>query len=110
MIPQRAGCPRRKGKFPVADIVNPQITDAVTQTNVKVLAEAPAMSMGALYQSLAHSMGLLFENAVAAQQQQQILAQAATAQGVTQIYSLGAASLAGRSAEAPGAPGEPPAA
>jgi hypothetical protein len=74
----------------MADIVNPQITDAVTQSNVKVVAESPAIALGALYQSLAHSTGIMFENAVAAQQNQAILAQAATTQGVMQIYSLGA--------------------
>ncbi|MBV4460953.1 RebB family R body protein [Pseudomonas sp. COR58] len=68
--------------------VNDQITDAVTQTNVNVLAEAPAMALGSLYQSMAHSTGILFENAVNAQQQQNILAQAAATQGVMQIYSL----------------------
>jgi hypothetical protein len=72
----------------MADIVNPQITDAVTQSNVKVLGDAPTMAMAAIYQSLAHSTGLLFENAVAAQQNQAILAQAATTQGVMQIYSF----------------------
>ena len=30
--------------------VNTQITDAVTQTNVKVLEEAPAQAMGEIYQ------------------------------------------------------------
>jgi hypothetical protein len=40
--------------------VNGQITDAVTQANVKVLGDAPAMAMGAIYQSLAHSTGILF--------------------------------------------------
>lgn len=68
--------------------VNPQITDAVTQSNVNVLGQAPAMAMGTLYQSLAHSTGLLFENAVAAQQQQAIVAQAATTQGVAMLYSI----------------------
>lgn len=69
--------------------VNSQITDAVTQANVKVLAEAPAMAMGTIYQALAHSAGILFENAVSQQQQQQsILAQSATVQGVVQIYSV----------------------
>ena len=72
--------------FPTA--VNAQITDAITQANVKVVAESPAMAMGNLYQSLAHSTGILFENAVAAQQQQNTLAQAAANQGVIQIYSL----------------------
>ncbi|MCF2220054.1 MULTISPECIES: RebB family R body protein [Chryseobacterium] len=68
--------------------VNQQITDAVTQTNVKVLGEAPAMAMGNLYQSMAHSTGILFQNAVSAQNQQNVLAQAATTQGVMQIYSI----------------------
>ena len=69
--------------------VNDQITDAVTQANVKVLAESPAMAMGAIYQTMAHSTGILFENAVSAQQQQNTLTQASTNQGVMQIYSMG---------------------
>ncbi|MBL7880332.1 RebB family R body protein [Chryseobacterium gambrini] len=68
--------------------VNDQITDAVTQANVKVLGEAPAVAMGNLYQAMAHSTGILFQNAVSAQNQQNILAQAATTQGVMQIYSI----------------------
>ncbi|BEV06230.1 RebB family R body protein [Chryseobacterium gambrini] len=68
--------------------VNDQITDAVTQANVKVLGEAPAMAMGNLYQAMAHSTGILFQNAVNAQNQQNILAQAAATQGVMQIYSI----------------------
>jgi len=68
--------------------VNGQITDAVTQANVKVLGEAPAMAMGALYQSLSHSTGILYENAVSSQQQLAIASQAATNQGVIQIYSV----------------------
>jgi hypothetical protein len=71
----------------MADIVNPQITDAVTLSNIKVLAESPAMSLSSVYQAMAHSMGLMFENAVAAQQQQAVLAQAATNVGVMQLYS-----------------------
>lgn len=71
-----------------------QITDAVTQTNVKVLAEAPAMAMGTIYQSLAHSTGMMFQNSVNAQQQQNMLQQAASAQGVIQIYSVDTLSAA----------------
>ena len=37
--------------FPTS--VNSQITDAVAQANVKVLADAPAMAMGSLYQTVA---------------------------------------------------------
>ena len=68
--------------------VNGMITDAVTQANVKVLGDAPAMAMGAIYQSLAHSTGILSENAASSQQQLAIAAQAATNQGVIQIYSV----------------------
>ncbi|WP_417457091.1 RebB family R body protein [Kordiimonas sp.] len=68
--------------------VNGQITDAVTQANVKVLGDAPAMAMGSIFQALAHSTGILYENAVGSQQQLGIAAQAATNQGVIQIYSI----------------------
>ncbi|MGX5686757.1 RebB family R body protein [Chryseobacterium cucumeris] len=68
--------------------VNEQITDAVTQSNVKVVAESPAMAMANIYQSAAHSTGILFENAVNTQNQQNIVTQAATTQGIAQIYSL----------------------
>lgn len=72
----------------MAETVNSQITDAVTQSNVKVVGESPAMAMGTLYQSMAHSTGMMYENAVNNQNQQNILAQAATTQGVMQIYSV----------------------
>ncbi|MCC3214866.1 RebB family R body protein [Chryseobacterium sp. X308] len=68
--------------------VNEQITDAVTQSNVKVVAESPAIAMANVYQSAAHSTGILFENAVNTQNQQNIVTQAATTQGIAQIYSL----------------------
>ncbi|MDA3273807.1 RebB family R body protein [Pseudomonas aeruginosa] len=79
--------------FPTA--VNDQITDAVTQSNVKVVGEAPAMALGTIYQTMAHSTGILFENAVSAQQQQNTLALAASNMGVMQIYSLDTAADAG---------------
>lgn len=79
--------------FPTS--VNDQITDAVTQSNVKVIGEAPAMAMGSIYQAMAHSTGILFQNSVAAQQQQNILSQAATNMGVMQVYSLDTTAAAG---------------
>jgi hypothetical protein len=63
-------------------------TASVCSTNVMVVADAPAMAMGTLYQSLAHSTGLMFENAVNSQHQSNIVAQAATMQGVIQINSV----------------------
>ncbi|AWV08577.1 RebB family R body protein [Marilutibacter maris] len=79
--------------FPTA--VNDQITDAVTQSNVKVVGEAPAIAMSSIYQTMAHSTGILFENAVSAQQQQNTLSQAASNQGVMQIYTLDTTAAAG---------------
>lgn len=52
--------------FPTS--VNDQITDSVTQSNVKVIGEAPAMALGSLYQSLAHAAGIAAENLVTQQQ------------------------------------------
>jgi hypothetical protein len=56
--------------------VNSQITDAVTQANVKVLGDAPAMAMGSLYQTIAQAAGIAATNATLAQQQTNVLAQA----------------------------------
>lgn len=72
----------------MSNTVSPQITDAVTQSSVKVVAEAPAIALANIYQTAAHSTGLMFENAVNTQNQQNILGQAATTQGVMQIYSM----------------------
>ncbi|MCD9030549.1 RebB family R body protein [Luteimonas sp. Y-2-2-4F] len=47
--------------------VNAQITDAVTQTNVKVVAEAPAQAIASLYQVVSHATGLAVQNAVHSQ-------------------------------------------
>lgn len=75
--------------------VNDQITDAVTQSNVKVVGEAPAMALGTIYQAMAHSTGILFQNGVAQQQQQNTLSQAAANMGVMQIYSVDTTAGAG---------------
>jgi len=74
--------------YPDGAPVNPQITDAVTQANVKVLGDGPAMAMGTIYQSLAQATGLMFQNAVTTQNSQNILQQAATTQGVIQLFSV----------------------
>ena len=71
-----------------------QVTDAVTQTNVQVVASAPQVAMANLYQTMSHSIGIMFMNSVSAQQRQFTLANAATAQGVMQIYSLDSTSTA----------------
>lgn len=60
--------------FPTA--VNSQITDAVTQANVKVLADSPAMAMGNLFQATSQALSLAMQNAVANQQDGNSLADA----------------------------------
>ena len=79
--------------------VNGQITDAVTQASVHTLGMAPAMAMGAVYQSIAHSTGILYQNTVNQQQQAAISAQAATNQGVIQIYSMNSMAAAAATAK-----------
>ncbi|MCU1226415.1 MAG: RebB protein [Edaphobacter sp.] len=72
--------------FPTA--VNNQITDAVTQANVKVLGDAPAIAMANLYQATAQALANAAHNATTAQQQNNITAQAATVMGVATLYSI----------------------
>jgi len=68
--------------------VNSQITDAVTQADVKVMADAPALALSNLYQIVSQSLGLSAQNAVMSQQQSNIIHQAATTQGVNLIYAV----------------------
>lgn len=72
--------------------VNAQITDAVTQANVKTLGDSPALSLSNLYQMISQSLGLAAQNAVTAQQQTNIIHQATTTQGVSLLYSVDTAS------------------
>ncbi len=64
----------------MADVtpVNGQITDAVTQANVKVLGDAPAMAMGNLFQATAQALAIAALNATAQQQNAATLSQAMT--------------------------------
>lgn len=82
----------------VSGTVNSQITDAVTQTNVKTVAQAPAMAIAQLYQSIAHATGILVENAVNAQQQQCIINSSAATQAAMTLFSQASATFR------PGAP------
>jgi len=67
--------------------VNSQVTDAITITNTKVLAESPAMAMGSLYQTIGNSVAMAAANAVYAQQQANVTYQAATTLGITKLFS-----------------------
>lgn len=76
--------------FPTS--VNDQVTDSVTQANVQVLGDAPALSMGNLFQATSQALGNAAHNATTSQQQTAVTAQAATTMGVTTLYSLDTAS------------------
>ena len=73
--------------FPTA--VNNQITDAVTQANVKVLGDAPAIAVSLLYQATAQALANAAHNATAAQQQAAILAQSVTTACVKSLLDAG---------------------
>ena len=71
------------------DSVNPQITDAVTQTNVKVLGEAPPEAVAIATQAMAHATGLAMESASQAQGGMQQVNNTSTAAIITLIMQAG---------------------
>lgn len=73
--------------FPTA--VNSQITDAITQSNVKVLGDAPSIAMGNLYQVTAQALANAAHNATAAQQHNNTLAQAVVTRCVQALLGDG---------------------
>jgi len=72
--------------------MNSQITDSVTQANVKVLGDAPAVAMGNLFISTSHALSNAAHNATSNQQQAYITMQASTTQGVATLLSVDTAS------------------
>ena len=74
--------------------VNDQITDAISQTNVKVLGDAPAESMGMLYQMMAQSTGMSMQNMVSNQQHKNTIDSAVVTGAVTLLYTLDVAAEA----------------
>ena len=81
----------------MAEVVNPQITDSITQVNTKVLGEAPAQAMGTLYQTASASAGIALQNAVHAQNNQYAINNAATTEGVNLLYTSPTAAAAAAS-------------
>ncbi len=79
--------------FPTA--VNSQVTDAVTQSNVSVVGNAPATAMGALYQTMGQAAGLAAQNAVTAQQQSQTISAATTTLAVKTLLGDSAPTTGG---------------
>lgn len=75
--------------FPTS--VNNQITDSISQANLKVLGDAPAMGMGNLYIATSQALSNAAHNATSLQQQSVTTSQAANVQGLTTLYSLATA-------------------
>ncbi|MEH6474923.1 MAG: RebB family R body protein [Sneathiella sp.] len=68
--------------------VNSQVTDAVAQTSMKVLGEAPAEAVGVLYQQMAHSIGLALQNVIAQQQHSYTIHNAITLAASRQLLTV----------------------
>ena len=75
------------------DTVNEQITDSVTQTNTKTVAETPALAMSNFIMATNTALSNSNQNATIAQQQGQMLMQATTTQGINAINSISSASI-----------------
>lgn len=69
--------------------VNGEITDAITQANITVLGDAPAVALSNLYVAAAQSMASLLANSVNAAQQNAVTAQAATTRAVAVLLGGG---------------------
>lgn len=75
---------------PPPPTVNSQITDAVTQTNVKLLGEGPAEGAAMTIQAAAHSTSLAMENATQTQGGMQQIMNAAVGALISQITGASA--------------------
>ena len=72
----------------MTDTVNAQITDAVTQTNVKVLGVGPAEAVAIAVQAVAHATSLSVENASQAQGGMQQINNAAVGALIAKILEI----------------------
>ncbi len=68
--------------------VNSQITDAITQVNVKVLGDAPAIAMGNLFLAISQALGVAAENAVNAMQNETEVLNAAATQAINLLLTV----------------------
>ncbi len=66
--------------------VNPQVTGAIADTNVKVLGEAPALAMVVLYNTLIHSVALAMTAAEQGQEQMEKIGEAIASEAAKKIF------------------------
>ena len=64
--------------MPTQSNASNEIVDSVTQSNITILASAPAVAQASSFQSLSHSLSLAMENATYNQQQVNVLTTAVT--------------------------------
>lgn len=76
--------------FPTS--VNDQITDSVSQANLKVLGDAPAMGLSNLFVATSQALSNAAHNATFSQQQAVTTSQTANVQGISTLYSIDTAS------------------
>jgi hypothetical protein len=69
--------------YPTA--VNDQITDAVSQTNVKVVGESPAIGLASQMLSVCHAHSIMAYNAVSHQQQSNMVSLSSIADSISQM-------------------------
>jgi hypothetical protein len=74
--------------FPTS--VNSAVTDSITQANLGVLGVAPAVAMGELYLATSQALANSAANATKNQQENYIMAGAATAVGVALLNKVAA--------------------
>jgi len=68
--------------------VNEQITDAISTTNVKVIAEAPAVAVAMNYQAASQAQSLSMQNLVGHQHAMQQINIAVVSTAVAKIISM----------------------
>jgi len=71
------------------------VADSQTSTDndPQTLATAPAAALGKLYSAIGQALANAAQNAVTAQQQAQVMAQAATTQGIGTLFAVDTAAL-----------------
>ena len=89
----------------MADKVNEQVTDALTQTNVSVVAGSPAQALGTLYQMFSQAVGISAQNMTQQQAALNQISNAVVSKAVAMILSVEASPkpAAGGAAQAPAA-------
>ncbi|CAH7338954.1 conserved hypothetical protein [Vibrio chagasii] len=74
--------------------VNDAVTDSLTQVNTKVLGDVPAMATGNLFVATSQALANSAHNMTNTVQQNQLVGNATTVQGVNALFSKGAAIIA----------------